>query len=400
MSGLRIAASLFRAPQIGPFLIGRTMAATASWMERLALGWLMWEATGSAAMVGGLAFVRLAPSLVLGPWGGVLADRRGSVLVLAACYAASVPLAVAAMMLAMFGILGPEVLLALGAASGALQSIANGPMKSAVSDVTPRAHLATAVPVASVTFNLAAFVGPAIAGGLIAAIGAAPVFLLAAIGFLAFVLVLMRLPRAARVPSPRQGTVLAFSEAGRHALRHPVIGPLFLLHVSFSVLMRPIVEVLPAVSGQLFGGGASTMGLLTASSGLGAFAGSLWLTWRSDRPGLRLRVLGAALAACCAALAVGASEHAPQAAIAFAALGGALVVRAAGANTIIQLLVEDHFRGRVMAMWGTILRIGAGLGGLFLGILADSVGMRPAILLAAVFALLSTMVLARRIRDQ
>lgn len=223
MNGLRVAAGLFRTPRIGPFLIGRMLAATAVWMERLAFGWMMWAATGSATMVGLLAFVRLAPSLILGPWGGVLADRRGSILVLASCYAASVPVALLAAMLALAAEVGPATVLALGAASGALQAIANGPMKSAVSDVAPRAHLATAVPLASVTFNLAAFFGPAMAGMLIAISGPPVVFLLAALGFGAFVLVLVRLPRTASAPSPQHGAIRAFGEAGLSAMRHPVI---------------------------------------------------------------------------------------------------------------------------------------------------------------------------------
>jgi MFS family permease len=182
-------------------------------------------------------------------------------------------------------------------------------------------------------------------------------------------------------------------------MRHPVIGPLLLLHVSFSVLMRPIVELLPAVAGQLVGGGATTLGFLTAAMGLGAFGGSLWLTWRSDRPGLLSPVLGSAFVACGAALLLGASNGAAQAAVAFAALGGALVVRAAGANTVVQLLVEDHARGRVMALWGTILRLGAAVGGLLLGVIADLVGMQIVIVLIALLAFASVLPLVLRLRN-
>ena len=397
MNGLGVALALFRTPGIGPFLIGRTLAATAGWMERIALGWLMWEATGSATAVGVLAFVRLAPSIVLGPWGGVLADRRGSTLMLAACHAAAVPVALLAAGLVAAGQAGPGVLMALGAASGGFQSLAIGPNKSAVSEVAPRQYLATAIPVASVTFNAAAFVGPALAGVLIASVGAAAVFVLVATGAGAFAAILARLPRAPRTAAPAQAAVAAFSEATRVAARHAVIGPLLWLHVSFSLLMRPIVELLPAVAAKLVGAGPQTLGLLTAAMGAGALAGSLWLTWRSGAPGLVRPVLLAAVAACGAALTLALGSGTPLSAACFATLGGALVIRAAGGNTLVQLVVEDRYRGRVMSVWGTTLRIGAALGGLALGVLADAFGMKPVIALAALSAFVSILAVAPRL---
>jgi MFS family permease len=398
MNGLSVALGLFRTPGIGPFLIGRALAATAGWMERITLGWLMWDATGSATAVGVLAFVRLAPSIVLGPLGGVLADRRGSTAILAACQAATVPVALLAAALVAGEVAGPAALLALGAASGVLQALAIGPNKSAVSEVAPRQHLATAIPLSSVTFNAAAFVGPALAGSMIVAFGAAWVFALVAVGAGAFAVILARLPRAHGTPSPPQGAMLAMAEATRAAVRHPVIGPLLWLHVSFSLLMRPIVELLPAVAGKLVGAGPQTLGLLTAAMGLGAFAGSLWLTWRSGSPGLVRPVLLAAVAACLAAFLLALGSGVLQAAACFAALGGALVIRAAGGNTLVQLLVEDRYRGRVMSVWGTTLRIGAALGGLALGALSDVFGMGLVIALAALAALASILPVALLLR--
>lgn len=398
MNGLRIAVELFRTPGIGPFLTGRTLAAAAIWMERIALGWLIWDATGSATWVGTLAFVRLAPSLLFGPWGGILADRFGGVAVLRACYGVTALLALAMAAVVVAGLAEPLTLLVLGTASGALQALANGPMKSAVSDVAPRHRLATAVPVASVTFNVAAFIGPAIAGVLIATVGAASVFALVAASAAGFTLILARLPAGTPAPAAAQSALRAFGEAGGAAMRHPVIGPLLLLHVSFSVLMRPIIELLPAVAGALAGGGPATLGTLTASMGFGAFVGSLWLTWRSGNPRLLGPVLAAAALACLAALLLAASRNELQAALCFAALGGALVIRAAGGNTVVQLAVEDRYRGRVMAIWGTALRLGAAAGGLALGVLADALGMRAIIAAAALLAFLSILPVMLRLR--
>lgn len=400
MNGLRIAVGLLRTPRLGPFLIGRTLAATAIWMERIALGWLIWEATGSAAWVGALAFLRLAPGMVFGPWGGVLADRRGGIAVLRGCYAALALVSAAAAVAVAAGIAGPVVLMLVGTLSGALQSLAAGPLKSAITEVAPRRVLATAVPVASVTFNAAAFVGPAIAGAMIAAAGAAAVFAAVAVLAAGFAAVLAGLPAPVPAPAPARGALRAVAEAGGVAARHPLIGPLMALHIAFSLLMRPIVELLPAVVGGLAGGGSTMLGLLTGATGIGAFAGSLWLTWRSGSPRLVRPVLGAAGLACAAVLALAAGTGATQAALALATLGGALVVRAAGGTTLVQLAVADAYRGRILAIWGTVLRVGAAAGGAVLGVAADAFGIRAAMAVAALLALACLIAVLRRLRAE
>lgn len=380
---------------MGPFLAARAVAATGIWMERIGLGWLVWEATGSAGWVGALAFVRLAPTAFFGPWGGVLADRVGSLRVLRASYLAAAAVSLATAVLVLAGAAGLTALLLLGTASGMLQAIANGPMKAALSEVSPRRLLATAIPLGSVTFNLAAFVGPALAGGMLATSGAAPVFVTAALASALFVGVLVQLPNAPPSGAARGPAIQAFAEAAGAAARDPVIAPLLLMHTVFSLLMRPVIDLLPAVAGGLFGGGPETLGLLTAAMGLGALAGSLWLTWRSGSGELGRRILGAACLAVVAAAALALAATEVQAALCIAALGGALVVRAAGGNTVVQLEVEDALRGRVMSIWGTVLRLGSAVGGLALGLAADRFGFQVSIVVAAVLAALSIPPVAR-----
>lgn len=398
MSGWHAAADVLRAPYMAAFLAGRTVAATGIWLERIGLAWIVWEMTGSASWVGVLAFVRLAPTAIFGPWGGVLADRIGSIGVLIFAYLGAALVSLAVAVLLVLGWLGLAAILVLAGISGSLQALANGPMKAAISEVSPRHLLATAVPLGSVTFNLASFIGPAIAGIVLAMAGPTPVFIGAAATAAMFGIVLLRTPRQQMAATGHGPALAAFADAIAEARSDPVIAPLLALHVVFAILMRPVIDLLPVVVGELVDGGPGALGFLTGAMGLGALAGSLWLTWRSDDDRLRRRVLlGAGTAAVAAALLAFATTE-WQAAACLLLFGAALVVRGAGGNTLVQMVVEDSYRGRVMSIWGMVLRLGAAIGGLGLGIAADMFGLRPVLLVAAALALASVLPVTRALR--
>ncbi|MEO1090476.1 MAG: MFS transporter [Pseudomonadota bacterium] len=387
--------ALLRAPGFGAFLAGRTAAATGTWMERLALGWMVWEATGSTGWLGAVAFLRLAPTLVAGPWGGVLADRAGAVPALARAEFALAAMLAALAAAAWLGDPPPAALAAAALALGAAQALANAPAKAAVARLSPPELVATAIPVNSVVFHAAAFVGPALAGVTIAVAGPAPVFLAAALASAAFAMVLRSGPPERRDSADLPAASSGFLAALPPALHHPIIRPTLMLHAAFALLLRPIVDLLPAVAGAVGSGGAAMLGLLTGAMGLGAAAGGAWLALRGGAPGLERRMLGGGAVAIAAALALAAAQEAAVAAAALAVLGAALTVRAAGGTTLVQLAVADALRGRVMAAWGVTLRVGAALGGLTLGLAAEAFGLR--VVLAAAAALAATALLRARV---
>lgn len=387
MSGWHAARDLLRVPCIATFLFGRTLAATGIWLERIGLSWIVWDLTGQASWVGLLAFVRLAPTVVLTPWGGVLADRFGSALVLRTCFSGAALVALGIWVLITTEMLSFLGMLVMGTLAGCVQAVATGPMKSVLSEVSPRASLATIVPLGSVTFNLAAFVGPALAGGMIAVAGAGPVFILAAVTSAAFVVILGGVAKAPEGVRAMASPFRAFAAAASRANADPLIGPLLALHLGFALFLRPVIDLLPVVVGQLLNGDVAAFGVLSAAMGFGALVGSLWLTWRSGGEtgtrALRLRVFGAGCVACLAAVALAASASVWQAGVCLCFFGATLVVRGAGGNTLVQLTVPDSDRARVMSLWGMVLRLGAALGGLALGITADLVGLRLGLIGAA-----------------
>lgn len=391
MSGWNATIELLREPRISVFLAGRALAAMGIWLERIGLTWLVWELTGSAGWVGVLAFVRLMPTLVLTPLGGVLADRIGGVAILLQCFVGAALVAACMAALLFAGAAGLWAVLGIGVLAGALQAVATGPMKSVLSEVAPRHRLATIVPLGSVTFNLAGFVGPALAGVLIATVGTASVFVLAAATSVAFVGALACFRNPPRRTASRGRVMTDFFASVRTARSDPVIAPLMLLHVAFALLLRPVIDLLPVIAGTLADGDAEALGLFGAALGLGALVGSLWLTWRSGGlsgapKALSRRILAGGAVATVAAVALALSSWAIQAALCLCILGGALVVRGAGGNTLVQLTVADAERGRVMSLWGMVLRLGSALGGLILGIAAEVFGLRMVLIAAAIIA--------------
>lgn len=398
-TGWPAVAEVIRAPHVAAFLIGRTLAAMGSWMERLGIGWLMWQATGSPGWLGVLAFLRLAPIMLLGPYGGVLADRSGALRVLQSSHLALALLTGAIAVAAAAGALGPPSLCAAAFLLGSAQALANAPAKTAVADVAPRRLLATAIPMNSVGFNTATFIGPAVAGVILAASGAAWVFVVASATALGFAAILARIPRGEPGAPALEPAMPAFVAASRYAARHPAIAPALWLHLAFSLLLRPVIDFLPAVAGRLPGGGAGTLGLLTATLGLGAMAGGLWLAWRGAAPGLGRRIAIGGMVAALALAALAVTGRLALAAPCLGVLGAAMVVRGSGAQSLVQLMVAAEFRGRVMGLWGMVLRGGGALGGLGLGLAAEVVGLGPALFVSALLCFCAVAATWTRLRD-
>ena len=393
-AGLEGIRALLRAPGMGAFMAGRMVAAAAGWMERLALGWMAWQATGSTAFLGLIAFLRLAPSVALTPLGGALADRVGSVAILARAHVALGALMAAMAAVAAAGPPSPWLIAAAALALGAAHALAVAPFKTAVARLAPSRLIGVAVPVGSATFHAAAFLGPAAAGAIIAVAGPAPVFLAAAAAALGFAALLRSMPAERAAAGGAHTDAGRFWPAVAEALRDPLMGPVFALHAAFALLMRPVIDLMPAVAAMTGGDAAATLGLLTGAMGAGALVGAVWLALKGEA-GLRGRMLGGAALGIVAALALAAAASPLWAAAALAALGAALTVRAAGGATLVQLALREGARGRVMAAWSLTLRLGAALGGLGLGLLAEAIGLRAAIAAGALVAV-AALVAARR----
>jgi MFS family permease len=262
------------------------------------------------------------------------------------------------------------------------------------------ADLSGAIALNSSLFNTARVVGPAVAGSLVGVVGEAPCFLLNAASYLAVIgaLALMRLP-----PAPPAAAPAPLGEGLRSGLeyvwRHPSLRNLLLLLGVISGLGIQYQVLMPVFARTVFGAGATGYGLLLTAAGLGALASGLGLAWRETSRAQQRRNLVLGLVFFTAGvLGVAASPSLPVALACQACAGFGMIRYTATTNTLLQLIVDDRYRGRVMG-FHTVMFLGTGpVGSLALGALADQLGARLAACASGGVSLAGAVWLALRLR--
>jgi predicted MFS family arabinose efflux permease len=257
--------------------------------------------------------------------------------------------------------------------------------------LVPRADLPAAVAANSLTFNVARFLGPGLAGPMIAVGGVVPAILCNA---LAYALCVATLPMLRPDPAHRRGhapeaSLLAETIGGlRYAASHPGIGPLLAFAGVTAVLLRGVQEVLPPYVERLFGQGAGGLALLTAAIGVGALVGGLWVAGRGRLQGsTRLAVVGVALQSAAAAAFVATGSFA-FAVLCGAFYGATAAIHGISVQTLCQSAALTSMRGRVLSLWGLITRACPALGALIIGLTGEIFGMRGPTFLLALLAFL------------
>lgn len=375
---------VLRTPGVAAFLGGRFLAAMGQWSERIAIGWLIWNTTQSPALVGLAAFLRLAPAIALSPLGGVLADRHGAVGILRIAHALNALLALA--LAATAAVLPLGLLLAATACLGVVQALAAAPLKSVVPQVLAREHLPVAIPLSSATFNLAGFVGPAVAGAAIALAGVWAALAVSAVGCIVFWVALGRWTNTDRRRAEgeeAEGIGREIAAALSYVRSDPVMRPIFLLHLAAALCLRPFIDLLPAFVGASGDSGAALLGLATSAVGAGAVVGALWMAVSAGATTLARRLLLATLVAVAALLALAITGFSVGILPLVLVFGTAMVVRATATLTFIQLVAPPAMRGRVAGFYSMTIRGGAAVGAAAIGVLGEAAGLDVAMGLAA-----------------
>ena len=358
------------------FTFGQSISLVGTWMQQVAVGWLVYRLTESPLLLGVVAFVAQGPSFFLAPLSGVFADRyekRRIVLVTQVVMMVQA-LSLAALVLSDQVTIGWIVVLmaVLGAATGfdipARQSFL-------IEMVGDRDDLPNAIALNSSMFNAARLVGPAIAGVAVALVGEGWVILLNGLSYVAVIasLLLMRVPTPHR--RSHQGEVFRHMLEGfRYAYHAVPIRLLLTLVAATSLVGAPFSVLLPVVARETLGGGPETLGLLMSAVGLGALGGALFLASRSSVVGLGRVIAGGALLFGSALVGTALSQVLWLTLPLLMAAGFGMMSQMAACNTVLQTIVEDDKRGRVMSLY-TMAFIGtAPLGSLLLGAAADRVG--------------------------
>ncbi len=380
------------------YVAGNAVSLVGSWTQRVAVGWLAWELEGSPFWLGIVAFADLFPTLLLGPFGGLLADRleRRRILLTTQSLLALQALCLALLTLA--GWIDIRVLVAMSALQGLLVGI-NQPARLAyIPTLVSRGRLASAVAVNSVVFNTARIAGPAVGGLLIAGFGTAAAFLANTASYLVFILALTGLPRSSPPTRSRAGWLTELREGVALVVGRGALAPVFAMVVGASVLLRPVAEFLPALAAGVYGGGAGSFAVLTAALGAGAVAGGLWLAARPAADELPA-LFGLQLAGVVALLLLLVSPDLRYAVAAAFLCGAAFAGTGVTAQSLLQKRVPVDFRGRVLALYGLSMRSGPAIGALVAGSFAEGFGLRPTLAAGGLLYLLLVGHLLRRRRE-
>ncbi|MEQ9811138.1 MAG: MFS transporter [Azospirillaceae bacterium] len=362
----------------GIYTAGNAVSLIGNWMQRIAVGWATWDLTGSGTWLGVMMFADLAPTLVVAPLAGAVADRWDRMRTMKTIQSLACGLAILLAILFTAGYPNVWLLLAIVTTHGTLFSLGQPTRMVIVSSLVPREDIGAAVAINSITFNLARFIGPAIAGVIIATVGVGWAFAANALTFVAF---LVALHHVTEVRSPRRerpsGSLLGSIGPGlRYSIGNPGILAMIVLMIGIGLGARPLVELLPGFADAVFGVGAMGLAILTSSIGAGAIVGGLWLSGRTSTMGLTRISFGGAIGMTVAIVLFVSTANLWVAVPALTFLGFCLVSTAITIQTSIQLAVPDELRGRVLSLYGLFLRGGPAFGALFMGIASDWFGLR------------------------
>jgi len=334
------------------FFFGQLVSLTGTWMQSVAQSWLAYRLTGSAALLGIVGFAGQVPALLFAPLGGVVADRVERRRILYATQVASMAVALALAVLALGDRIRVPHLLVLAALLGVVNGFDIPARQSFVVEMVGREDLGNAIALNSSIFNGARVVGPALAGLLVAAVGEGWCFLANAVSYLAALagLAAMRLPGRPPRATP-SNALTSLAEGFRYVARTGPVRALLLLLGLVSLTGMPYAVLMPIFADRILGGGARGLGLLLGATGLGALLGAIALAARDGTRGLGRRVAGAAVGFGAALVLFAASRSFWLSAALLVPAGFAMMNQMASSNTLLQSLVPDDFRGRVMAAY-------------------------------------------------
>ena len=361
------------------FFIGQGISLIGTWMTRLATAWLVYRLTDSAFLLGLVSFAGQIPSFFIPPLAGVWVDRwdRHKVLIWTQVLAMLQSLAMAALTLS--GYINIPWVIGLTLFQGIVNAVEIPTRQSfVVRMIEDRTNLSNAIALNSSNFNAARLVGPAIAGAVVAAVGEGYCFLIDGLSYIAVIggLLAMKLEKDVRPPSGRH----VWHELGdgwKYVAGSAPIRAILTFLALIGVFAAPYYVLVPMIAGETLGGGAHTLGFLMAASGIGALISAVRLVLRTTVVGLgRLMTMAVAMFGIACVL-LGISHWFWISMLLMTITGYGLMYQIVATNTIVQTVVDDDKRGRVMSFYTIALLGSAPIGSLLTGWLPSRIGVQP-----------------------
>ncbi len=369
------------------FFSGQLISLVGTWMQTIAESWLVYRLTGSSLLLGAVAFSAQIPVFLVAPLGGIVADRYNRHRVVIGTQASAMALASIYAMLTLSGRIRVWEIFVLAALLGVVNAFDIPGRQAFLVDMVGREDLMNAIALNSSMFNGARVIGPAIAGVLVAKIGEGWCFFANAVSYIAVItgLLLMQVQRPA-YKAPPGSPVEHMIEGFRFVKRTAPIRALLVLLGVVSLVAMPYTVLMPIFADRVLHGGARGLGILMGATGVGALLGALTLAARSG-----VRGLGRWVAFSCGGFGVGLilfslSRNFWLSTALLVPVGFCMMLQMSSSNTLIQAMVPDQLRGRVMAVYSMMFMGMAPFGALFGGALADRLGAPVTVAMGAVAA--------------
>lgn len=376
---------------------GQLISLIGTWMQTVAESWLVYRLTGSALLLGLAGFANRIPIFLLAPIGGAVADRYNRHRIVIATQVASMVLAAALAVLTLTHLVRIWHLMTIAALLGVVNAFDIPARQAFVVELVDREDLQNAIALNSSMFNGARVVGPAVAGVLVAAVGEGWCFLANSASYIAVIvgLLIMRVPRA---PAARPASVLEHVMEGfRFVSRSRPIVALLLLLGLISLMGMPYSVLMPIIADQTFHSGARGLGILMGSAGVGALLGALSLASRVGLQGYGRTIALAAIGFGLSLMAFSLARTLWLGVALLLPVGFAMMTQMAASNTLIQSMIPNHLRGRVMAVYSMMFMGMAPIGALLAGLLAGWLGATTTVAAGGAFCLLGGLVFLQRL---
>ena len=380
------------------FLSGQVCALIGYWMQSIAQGWLLYKMTGSATLLGILGFASSLPILLLSPFAGLWSDRVNLHRAMFATQILEMLQAITVAALAVAGILAPWHLITLSMILGILVAI-ELPVRHAymLELIDDKADLPNAIAVTSLMANCGRLVGPALAGIVIASLGESACFVINALTYTAVMISFMMIKVTPTARAPNTTPMLQGMREGISYVWHSLpIRSLLLLLTAVGFLGTPYINLMPVLTREVFNVGAREMGFMIGAAGLGAVSGTLYLATRPSVRGL-VRLLTCTAFAAGVSLALVAHVKIVWLTLPLLAITGfGILATSVSVNMIVQTIVDDDKRGRVMALYTASFMGMAPFGALAAGALADVIGVAATLTISGACCALGALALASR----
>ncbi len=380
------------------FLSGQVCALIGYWMQSIAQGWLLYKMTGSATLLGILGFASSLPILLLSPFAGLWSDRVNLHRAMFATQILEMLQAITVAALAVAGILAPWHLITLSMILGILVAI-ELPVRHAymLELIDDKADLPNAIAVTSLMANCGRLVGPALAGIVIALLSESACFVINALTYTAVMISFMMIKVTPTARAPNTTPMLQGMREGISYVWHSLpIRSLLLLLIAVGFLGTPYINLMPVLTREVFNVGAREMGFMIGAAGLGAVSGTLYLATRPSVRGL-VRLLTCTAFAAGVSLALVAHVKIVWLTLPLLAITGfGILATSVSVNMIVQTIVDDDKRGRVMALYTASFMGMAPFGALAAGALADVIGVAATLTISGACCALGALALASR----